>query len=92
VATGTATLNFGAAPGGNIAQVDVTGQAGVLSGSKIEAFLMASDSTADNSDYQHRILPIRLRCGNITAGTGFTIYAISDWTVSNTLLVEWVWV
>lgn len=92
MATGTATLNFGAVPGGQLAQVDVTGQTAILSGSNIEAFLQANDSTADNNAYQHRIVPMRLRCGNVVAGTGFTIYCLSDWTLFNTYLVRWVWV
>ena len=87
---GTATLNFGAAPGGQAASVAVTGQTAILSGSNAEAFLM-TDSTVDNSAYHHRIVPMRLRCGNIVAGTGFTIYALSDWTLFNTYQVRWVW-
>ena len=91
MATGTATLDFGAAPGSKFASVDVTGQSSIASGSNIEAYLMASDSTADNNTAIHQIVPMVLRCGNIVAGTGFTIYARCDWNLSNTILCRWVW-
>jgi hypothetical protein len=89
VATGTATIDFGG--GSQVGQVAVTGQSAILSTSNVEAYLMASDSTADNADYNHRIVPMRLRCGNLVAGTGFTIYAVCDWTCSQTFLLRWVW-
>lgn len=89
--TGTATLDFGPAPGSQFASVVVTGQSGIDSDSNIEAYLMASDSTTDNSAFIHQVVPMVLRCGNIVAGTGFTIYARSDWNISNTMLCRWVW-
>lgn len=88
---GTATLDFGAAPGGHIATATVTGQTGILSGSHVDAFLMGSDSTADNNDYAHAIAPIKVRCVSITAGTGFTLQGTSDDVLTGTFTVHWVW-
>lgn len=88
--TGTATINFGAAPGGHQAQVAVTGQTTIVSGSLCEAFMML-DSTADHSADEHLIAPIRLVCGSVVAGTGFTIYACSEWSLTGSFSVRWVW-
>jgi hypothetical protein len=89
--SGTATIDFGNAPGSQIASVAVTGQSGILTTSSVEAFMMSNDSTADNTDFMHRMVPMRFKCGNIVAGTGFTIYAFSDVNVSKTWTVRWVW-
>lgn len=88
---GTATLNFGGVPGSIIASVAVTGQAGILSGSFITAEIRADDSTADNTAMVHQVAPIKISCGNIVPGTGFTIYAMSSWNITNTIKVRWAW-
>jgi hypothetical protein len=74
-AQGTATLDFGATPTED-ASVVVTGQAGVLSGSLVEAWFMRS-TTADNTADDHEAMSIYcpLVCGDIVVGTGFTIRA-----------------
>lgn len=72
--TGTATIDFGGFPGKSDASVDVTGQAGIVSGSVVEAWLRL-ESTGDHSADEHRIETIKVTAGNIVAGTGFTIYA-----------------
>ena len=73
-ATGTTTINFGAFPGASDASVAITGQTGILVGSIIEAWLVAQP-TADHTADEHRVETISVTCGNIVAGTGFTIYA-----------------
>ena len=90
MATGSATLNFGAAPGSQFASVSVTGQTGILTTSAVEAYVM-SETSADNTEMVHRIVPLTLRCGALSAGVGFTIYAYSPWNLSNTITVRWVW-
>jgi thiamine monophosphate kinase len=89
-ATGTATLDFGAAPGSPVASVVVTGQAGISASSVAEAWLMA-ETSADHNEVEHRIVPIIVRVGQIVAGTGFTIYATSDWSLTGQWTVRWVW-
>ena len=73
-ATGTTTVDFGAFPGASDASVAITGQTGILVGSIIEAWLVAQP-TADHTADEHRVETISVTCGNIVAGTGFTIYA-----------------
>jgi hypothetical protein len=89
-ATGTATLNFGSAPGTNIATVAVTGQTSIGASSHAEAFLMGS-STGTHNAIEHLIAPITIRCGDIVAGTGFTIYASTELRLTGTFTVHWVW-
>ena len=92
MATGTATLDFGATPA-DTASVVVTGQAGIASGSFVEAFFMR-ETTADNGVDEHEeaasLCP--LICGSIVAGTGFTIFAHTLAMLGlGTFNVKWVW-
>lgn len=89
-ATGTAVLNFGAAPGTNFVTVAVTGQTGITTGSHVEAWMMA-ESTATHNAYEHAIAPIKLTVGDIVANTGFTINAVTDWRLTGTFNAHWVW-
>lgn len=89
-ATGTATIDFGSAPGSTRATIAVTGQAGIGSGSHCEAFLMG-DSTASHNAEEHAFIPMVLRCRDVIAGTGFTIQATSDLRLTGTFTIRWVW-
>ena len=91
--TGTATIDFGAHPGANEAQVTVTGQSAISATSKCEAWVMADDSTADHTANDHRYLPAlaAFTCGGVTAGTGFTIYARSPHKMRGQYALRWVW-
>lgn len=73
-AQGTASVNFGAFPGTTDTSIAITGQAGILSGSLVEAWLIPV-ATAEHSADEHLIEGVRIMAGNIVAGTGFTIYA-----------------
>lgn len=75
-ASGTATLDFGAFPGASDASVAVTGQAGILAGSLVEAWLRM-EATADHSADEHLVETIKVMAGNIVAGTGFTVYGVN---------------
>lgn len=88
--SGIATINFGSGTGSDFTSVVVTGQTGITTGATCEAWMMyetSSDHTAD----EHLIVPINLRCGDIVAGTGFTIYAASEWLLNGTFSVRWAW-
>jgi hypothetical protein len=85
---GTATLNFGSVPGTNIVTTTITGQTGILSGSTISAWLMA-EATATHNAYEHMIVPLRITCGNIVAGVGFDIVAVSDLRLTGTFTCRW---
>ena len=71
---GSTTINFGAFPGSSDASVAVTGQAGIIAGSTVNAWLRPV-ATADHSADEHIFETIKVYAGNIVAGTGFTIYA-----------------
>ena len=93
--TGTAVLNFGTAyppatRGSNTASVVVTGQTNITTNAKPQAW-MAVSTTADHNDEEHKLVPINLTCGNIVAGTGFTIYANTEWRLDGTFNVFWCW-
>jgi len=90
-ATGTATINFGAAPGTNHATIAVTGQTGIGANDHVEAFIMGNDSTATHNTYEHMVAPIKLSASSVVAGTGFTINAITDWRLNGTFKCRWVW-
>lgn len=89
--TGAAVVDFGAGIGSNTAITTVTGQAGILAGSNVEAFMMA-EATAEHNAYEHTVVPIKLTCGNIVPGTGFDIYGTTDWRLTRSFNVRWVWV
>ena len=73
-AQGTTTVNFGAFPGSSDTTAVVTGQAGILAGSLVEAWIFPV-ATSDHSADEHSLENIYVTAGNIAAGTGFTIYA-----------------
>lgn len=78
MAKGTATLNFGAFPGASDASVVVTGQAAILAGSLVEAWIFP-DATADHSADEHMIETFKVVVpkSSIVPGTGFTIYGFN---------------
>ena len=90
---GTATIDFGVFPGENEASVAVTGQTGIGSGSKAEAYIMADDTTGDHtaSDHRYAAALLGLTCGTPSAGTGFTIYARSTEHLTGAFALRWVW-
>ena len=88
--TGTAALDFGSAPGTNIATTSITSQASITTSSYAEAFLMGDASTTHNA-YEHMIVPIEIRCTQPVAGSGFDIWASSDLRLTGKFNVRWVW-
>lgn len=77
MAVGTATLDFGAFPGTTDASVVVTGQTAIGTSSALEAWIVPT-ATTDHSADEHLLEDLNVFAGNIVAGTGFTIYGISD--------------
>jgi hypothetical protein len=76
-AQGTADLDFGVFPGKSDTSVAVTGQAGIVSGSLVEAWIRPVD-TADHLADEHMVETLKVLAGNIIAGTGFTIYGFNS--------------
>ena len=75
-AQGTATLDFGAFPGVSNTSVTITGQAAIVAGSLVEAWISPA-ITSDHSADEHVVETLKVIAGNIVAGTGFTIYGIN---------------
>jgi hypothetical protein len=75
-AQGTATLDFGAFPGKSDASVAVTGQASIVAGSLVEAWIRPV-ATADHTSDEHMLETIKVFAADITAGTGFIIYGFN---------------
>lgn len=89
---GTTVVDFGAFPGALDTTAAVTGLTGIVAGSIVDVRIVAT-ATADHSIDEHWVDPPIVTAGNIVAGTGFTIYAITrdgardygQWTV------QWAW-
>lgn len=93
-AQGTAVLDFGAFPGKSDASVAVTGQAGILATSLVDAWVNLV-ATADHSADEHLLETIDIRAGLIVAGTGFTIYGFNEGSGDTRIYglwnIAWVW-
>lgn len=74
MATGTTTVDFGAFPGSSHATMAITGQAAIVAGSLVEAWIRPV-ATADHSADEHIFESIQVIAADIVAGTGFTIHA-----------------
>ena len=90
---GVATIDFGGFPGSNTAQVTVSGVTDITTGAHIDAFWQASESTTDHTTTDHMYMPLlaKLVCGSASAGSGFTIYAITEHEIMGTFKVKYVW-
>ena len=90
---GIATIDFGSYPGTTEAYVAVTGQTSIQGTSKADAYIMADDTSTDHTANDHRYVKLfaEFTCGNIIAGTGFTIYAMASDRLTGKFTVRWVW-
>lgn len=79
--SGQTLLNFGTYPGATDASIVITGQTGIVAGSNVTAFLIAT-ATADHSADEHWLDGPIITAGNIVAGVGFTIYGVARQTLS----------
>ena len=89
--SGTAELDFGAAPGTNRVSIAVTGQTGITAGAVPRAWINF-DSTASHNTEEHLLLNqfASVVAGDVIAGTGFTIYAVIPYLrINGTLQVRW---
>lgn len=75
--------------------ISVTGQTGITGTSIVNAWISAK-ATGDHSIDEHCLEPIQVFAGNIQAGVGFTIYAISrnlfNARPHGLFTVQWQWV
>jgi hypothetical protein len=84
-ASGTTTIDFGAFPGKSDASAAITGQAAIVSGSLVEAWIRP-EATADHSTDEHMLETLKVFAGNIVAATGFTIYGFNTSQLNETPL------
>lgn len=90
---GTLTFNFGAAPGTNVVTATVT-DATISGTSKVEVYLMGTDSTATHNAVEHQLLPLgglSLQVTAVTAGVGFTAQAATLLRLTGTFQARYVW-
>lgn len=91
---GTVTFNFGAAPGTNVVET-VVSDAAIGASSKVEIYLMGTDSTVNHNSYEHSLLPMMggwaAVVTSITAGVGFTAQAASELRLTGTFQARYVW-
>lgn len=92
MATGTATIDFGAFPGANEASV-VVSDGSVAALSYIEPFVMATDTTTDHTAEDHRYLPLlaAFTAGNVVVSTSFTLYGRSQEKLQGTFKIRWAY-
>ena len=91
-ATGTAVLNFGAAPGTNQIDLAITGQSSITPSSYCEAWLSATPH-ADHNLAEMKLLScnVGLLAHTISNGVGFTITATTELRLTGNINVDWVW-
>ena len=92
-AQGIAVFDFGTVPGTNVVST-VVPSAAISAGSKVEIYLMGTDSTATHNAVEHQMLPLgglSLSVISITAGVGFTAQAMSMLRLTGTFSARWVW-
>ncbi len=73
VRSGLTEIDFGAFPGTDTTTLAVTGQDNIAATASVEAFIVP-DATDDHTADEHLVDPPRVMAGNVTAGSGFTIY------------------
>ena len=90
---GTMTFDFGSAPGTNVVTATVS-DATISGTSKVEIYLMGTDSTATHNTIEHQLLPLgglSLSPISVTAGVGFTAQAASLLRLTGTFQARYVW-
>jgi hypothetical protein len=90
---GTVTFDFGSAPGTNIVQATVIGQGAIGAGSKVDFFLMGTDSTVNHNGYEHALLSLFMgfACMSITPASGFVAQAMSNLRLTGLVTARFVW-
>jgi hypothetical protein len=90
-AFGTATINFGSAPGSTSANVAVTGQTQLPANAHIQVYIQGNDQTADHTAFEHGFIRGYLNpfVQNVVGGAGFTIEAHSEIRLTGELVLRW---
>lgn len=85
--SGSATIDFGAAPGTNVIFTTVTGQTSITPSTKVNVW--TGSTSVDHTDMEHAIVDLKHIVNAIVTGTSFTILSVSptmrltgQWTVN----------
>jgi hypothetical protein len=90
-AAGAAVIDFGAFPGSNEASVSFA-DAAIGAGAKVQAYIMAGDTTGDHTANDHRYAGALFSLSAIAdAGVGGVIHARSLHKMQGTFAVRWAW-
>jgi hypothetical protein len=91
--TGTATVDFGSAPGTDTVLTSVTGQDNIYSTSQIQLWISGQDSTASHNAYTHSLLSLWVSNSvtSITPGVGFTFRSFNSIRLTGQVKVRWSW-
>lgn len=90
---GSVVFDFGVAPGTNVVSTAVS-DVSIGAASKVEVYLMGTDSTATHNAVEHQMLPLgglSLQATSVTAGVGFTAQAMSNLRLTGTFNARYVW-
>jgi len=90
--SGSGVIDFGAFPGSNEATLVITGESSILSGSRTDAWIVAT-ATSDHTinDHAYAKCLVQLSTGTVVAGTGFTINARCLEKMQGTFNIQWAW-
>jgi hypothetical protein len=88
---GKVLLDFGPPPGTDMATVDVSGQVGLVSASRVEAWTLV-EASADHSVDEHLIEELDIKAGWVVDGT-LRVYgrATGQQPLDGKFSVGWVW-
>ena len=89
--SGFVVISFGAFPGAQEASAQFT-DATISAGSKVEAFIMASDSVGNHTTNDHKYLPLLASFnGEPIAGVGGTIYGRALQSLIGDFKIRYAW-
>jgi hypothetical protein len=90
---GNIVFDFGASPGTNVVNTTITGLTTIGASSKVEIYIMGTDSTATHNAYEHALLPLAVAFSviSVNAGTGFVGQAATMLRLTGTVNARYVW-
>lgn len=87
--TGEAILDFGT--GENITSVTLTGLPDIKTSSQVDAWIQIKASS-DHNAYEHGIVEMTVRAGNVVEGVGFDIIGVSTQLLSGQWAIQYAWI
>lgn len=90
---GSVTFNFGTGSGTNITTATIS-DANIVTGTRIEIYLLGTDSTSDHNAYEHSILQLggfQATAITINSGVGFTAQAATTLRLTGQVKCRYVY-